>query len=559
MPVGERSKPVKVDKDATGSAVDDRPKRPTLDPDELGSHWLMFVALLLFRMLNALTIRTYYDPDEFWQSLEVAHRYAFGYGYLTWEWKEKIRGFAHPAIFAVVFKILRLTGLDTGQYVVLIPRLVQALFAAFADLYTYRLAHKLHGASTATWVLFCSVVSWYHFFCSVRTLSNSLETTLTVMALYYWPRMQKGQKGMGTNSRHAYRKALILAAMGCIVRPTNALIWMFLGMRLLKQCSGFRWQLTVDTLVVMICAVAASTLIDGMFYEELTFVPLNFVRHNLLDGIASFYGTHPWHWYLSQGYPVTAFTFLIPILWHASLSRFADLDKELLKLIGWVLAVYSMLPHKEFRFIYPILPPTLVCAGKALADLKRRAVRGGPKQQNLFALLCLMLVVTNAAMAYLFGRVHQRGVMDALGWLRERSQKTGAQVHVKDIVFMMPCHSTPYYGHIHAQIPMRFLTCEPPVRGTQATYVDEADMFYQDPRGFIRNRFHEGQILDYRTSNTNVSNSIQWPSHVVLFEALLPEVQDILVEKQYSECARFFNSYFHDDSRRKGDVVIYCR
>lgn len=34
---------------------------------------------LVFRVLNSLLIRTYFDPDEHWQSLEVAHRVAFGY------------------------------------------------------------------------------------------------------------------------------------------------------------------------------------------------------------------------------------------------------------------------------------------------------------------------------------------------------------------------------------------------------------------------------------------------------------------------------------------------
>ena len=29
--------------------------------------------VLVFRVLNALVVRTYFNPDEYWQSLEVAH------------------------------------------------------------------------------------------------------------------------------------------------------------------------------------------------------------------------------------------------------------------------------------------------------------------------------------------------------------------------------------------------------------------------------------------------------------------------------------------------------
>jgi hypothetical protein len=39
--------------------------------------WVWRVCLA-FRVLNALLVRTYFNPDEHWQALEVAHRMAFG-------------------------------------------------------------------------------------------------------------------------------------------------------------------------------------------------------------------------------------------------------------------------------------------------------------------------------------------------------------------------------------------------------------------------------------------------------------------------------------------------
>jgi len=39
-------------------------------------------ATVLFRVVNAAVVCTYFNPDEFWQGPEVAHRLAFGYGYL---------------------------------------------------------------------------------------------------------------------------------------------------------------------------------------------------------------------------------------------------------------------------------------------------------------------------------------------------------------------------------------------------------------------------------------------------------------------------------------------
>lgn len=40
---------------------------------------LMLGSLIVFRVLNALLCSTSFVPDEYWQSLEVAHKMVFGY------------------------------------------------------------------------------------------------------------------------------------------------------------------------------------------------------------------------------------------------------------------------------------------------------------------------------------------------------------------------------------------------------------------------------------------------------------------------------------------------
>ena len=37
---------------------------------------------LVYRLLNALTVRTYAAPDEHWQAPELAHKIIFGVGYV---------------------------------------------------------------------------------------------------------------------------------------------------------------------------------------------------------------------------------------------------------------------------------------------------------------------------------------------------------------------------------------------------------------------------------------------------------------------------------------------
>lgn len=52
----------------------------------------IFLFLLAFRILNALSIKTFFQPDEFFQSLEPAWEIAFGVdsgAWITWVSKQQ--------------------------------------------------------------------------------------------------------------------------------------------------------------------------------------------------------------------------------------------------------------------------------------------------------------------------------------------------------------------------------------------------------------------------------------------------------------------------------------
>jgi Alg9-like mannosyltransferase family len=45
---------------------------------------VIFLSILSFRLVNALAIRAFFQPDEFFQSLEPAWELVFGGGWVTW-------------------------------------------------------------------------------------------------------------------------------------------------------------------------------------------------------------------------------------------------------------------------------------------------------------------------------------------------------------------------------------------------------------------------------------------------------------------------------------------
>jgi phosphatidylinositol glycan class B len=190
---------------------------------------------------------------------------------------------------------------------------------------------------------------------------------------------------------------------------------------------------------------------DYCYYGRWVFVPYTFIHANLVRGVSVFYGHHPWHWYVSQGLLVVLTTFL-PLtgygIWCAKSTRRTAAYASL-----WLLCIYSLLAHKEFRFIYPIVPIALVYAAYGANRLWHKPSLQSSQWMRIAFLA--VLIIPNLIMAPLFASFHQRGVIDAVDWLRHQSD-------VQSIGYLMPCHSTPFWSRLHRRIPMWFLTCEPP-------------------------------------------------------------------------------------------------
>eukprot|EP00833_Pecoramyces_ruminatium_P004060 jgi/Orpsp1_1/1178092/evm.model.c7180000063995.1 len=204
----------------------------------------IFLMLILFRFYNSISLKTFFVPDEYWQSIEVAHNFIFDYGYLTWEWKEKIRSFSYPLLFTIPYMILKHFNLDNTDLLIYFPRIVHVVVAALCDLYTYKLTNKYFGRNAAKWALFCSMLSWSNWNILVRTVSNSIETSLTIMALYYWPLKKTKDNNIPIKDLMI---ALTLAAIACFFRPTNGVVWIFLGIVLL-----FQYRKSLRTLINII-------------------------------------------------------------------------------------------------------------------------------------------------------------------------------------------------------------------------------------------------------------------------------------------------------------------
>ncbi|KAI1794633.1 Alg9-like mannosyltransferase family-domain-containing protein [Ganoderma leucocontextum] len=537
---------------------------------------------MINRTLLALAIRvaislgtwTFFQPDEYFQSLEVAHHAVFGYGQLTWEWRgaNPIRSIVYPGWNIPVYWLLKVLKLDHTTALVWGPKLLHGVIAAGTDIWLLRLTRKVAGERYVNVAFYLSLLSLFHGLSLSRSISNSAETSLTTIALSYFP------WDIAIPSwRTELRTASLYAAVACAMRPTNAIIWVYAFAWLL-------WRLRKrprDILLVLINALftgavvfAVMVALDTKYYGKLTFTSLNFLLTNA-SSVSLFYGRSPWHYYLTQALPLLCLTSIFWVGKGAYLSMGpagAAPLRALLGLVAWTVSVYSLAGHKEWRFIHPLLPPMHILAAKALVDASSSSDgKTGERRSFPFRPSHLVLLLSLPLLGYVM-LFHGRAQIDVVHYLRTLPIEQS-----KSIGFLMPCHSTPWQAYLHrpdlaqdGDGALWALGCEPPLQGQDVfEYKDQTDVFYENPVRYLDTHFPQDVDPTFPPSPLPRSRPgvaadasypwrHEWPQNVVFFGALLEQdgVHDLLGRLGY-EPVWYKGSLWEEDSRRRGGVQVW--
>lgn len=128
-----------------------------------------------------------------------------------------------------------------------------------------------------------------------------------------------------------------------------------------------RTKMFISTLPNFRAFVGATCIaIDSYIHGKFLITPYEFFKYNIIQGVGSFYGTHPWYWYYSTGLPMILGINFLPFLF-GSIDTVRHYDafpirRKLLMTLITSLTAYSFIEHKEIRFILPLLPICLyVC------------------------------------------------------------------------------------------------------------------------------------------------------------------------------------------------------
>ena len=374
--------------------------------------WPVLALAFAARAAVALSGDFLLHPDELMQYLEQGHRLAFGNGVLYWEFFYGARSWLTPALIAGVLALFDAAGLGQPGWYVGGVELVFCAISLLIPAGMYFFARR-HFDEAAARVALLAGAFWYELVgFAHKPLTGFTATALlmTLLALCMRPPHRDGPA--------AAWLAAFLAVLAAAVRMQYApLALALLGLYFLragqgaapgKGVTGTRAQLVLASgvFVLAVGIFDALTWDGGLFHSYLTNLRFNVA----LSGVSGASDSPAWQylWWLAlAGAGLGAL---------CAAAALRDLRRYgfLLSLIALVLILHSAQAHKEYRFIFVVVPLWLLVGAGVVARLATpdapdaRAAGTGRTPVRVYG-------VAGAV----FAGVSLAGILNALPWQHE--------------------------------------------------------------------------------------------------------------------------------------------
>jgi hypothetical protein len=326
---------------------------------------IVLAVAALPRLFIAYTDHGMIWGDEIYQSLEPAHRLAFGYGITVWEFKDGARSWLFPGVLALVMKVGALFGAHTGLAVVGLVKtfmVAMGLVGIFAGM---RLASLLGGQTAALLAGVLGATFPPSLVFGSRAMSETASGMLIVVASWFALRSER---------RFAWLAGAI-AATAIYLRYQNGLVALALLVVLVaRRRFGQASRYAAAAAIVGLLGGALDYLTWGRFFQSF----LVYWKFNFVEGGAARWGTAPWSFYFEVARTASG-----PLLWILALGIVLALRRApgLVFVAAVFVLAHCQVAHKEFRFLMPIVPLALTLAGTGLGaalDLVDRRRVVGP-------------------------------------------------------------------------------------------------------------------------------------------------------------------------------------
>lgn len=208
------------------------------------------------------------------------------------------------------------------------------------------------------------LVQFHPLFYSSRPLPNTFALVLTNFAYGYWMQRKWGYTiSLLAVATIIFRCDIILFAFGLIVVD-------------LVQLKLPIMKLFIYGSLTSVIAITLTILIDSHFWDFWVWPEFQVLHMNTVQNKSHEWGVSPWYWYFAMAIPKSvtiAYPLAIFALFYKPKTSFIDWGiVEILSPAVIFVGLYSFLPHKELRFIFPALTVFNLAGAMGMAKIFKK-------------------------------------------------------------------------------------------------------------------------------------------------------------------------------------------
>jgi phosphatidylinositol glycan class B len=394
----------------------------------------IFAIALLLRIATAVYSHSIVHPDEIFQSGEPAHRLVYGYGVVTWEWREGIRSWIFPAFLALIIRGTEWMGAGSTGYlfgIAVVLSIISLTTVWFGFMWAKR-AGGVEGAIIAAG----SCAIWYELI-----VFGSRALTEVVAAHVLLPGLYLGVYGEVLPEKRRLFLAALLCGVAMSLRIQLVPVAVFAALYFCHRSWRTRWTAIASGLLLPIIVFG---IVDAFTWS---YPFQSFFRYfwvNLVQARSAVFGIQPWYWYC-----IELIKHLGPILIFAlfGLRRSPFLGCVALVIV----ASHSMIGHKEDRFIYPVIPILLTLSGIGVVEIARGS-SNPEKQPTSYSIVIAGLIACCLFSGMLSGSFRYWDRNDGSLVIFDRISTDSRSCGVG--IYGFNSFNTGGYTHLHRKIPI---------------------------------------------------------------------------------------------------------
>lgn len=360
--------------------------------DPFGGFWSLVAlcaAALAVRVAVARWLPSIIHQDEVFQYLEQGHRLAFGNGFVPWEYLVGSRLWLLPGFIGGVMWLCRLFS-ESPEFGLAIVAITMSLLSLVPVVCGFLWGRNVGGFLGAIAVGTLNAFWFEMVYFAPHALSETLAADFLVAGLYV------AYPGGRPISRKSLFWGNVLLGFALVTRFQLAPA---IGVGVIAICGRevrSRYPAAVLGLAV---PILLSGLLDSFTWDWPFQSMVMNVWVNLIEGVASAHSVAPFYQYLAFLVTYWSGAFVLIVILALCGARKLPV---LLLVVATAFASHTVLIHKEYRFIYPVLPLILTLAGIGSAEVVER-VRAGLRTPILRSALVVGLplfwVTTSAILA----------------------------------------------------------------------------------------------------------------------------------------------------------------